>query len=158
VNRLLLQERLEQAGRRARRSHTNAAVLFIDLDQFKGVNDTYGHLVGDGLLIAVAKRLSALLRPGDTLARFSGDEFVVLTEDMREASDVEILARRIDGAFAEPFMLGATQITVTASIGVAFSGPGEDVCDRLLAEADMAMYEAKRTGGAGHRVIDLRAS
>jgi diguanylate cyclase (GGDEF)-like protein len=118
ANRLLLQERLEHATRRAKRSHTNAAVLFIDLDRFKHVNDTYGHLVGDKLLIAVAHRLSTQIRPGDTLARFSGDEFVVLTEDMSSATDVEILAHRLDAAFGTPFVLGATEVMVTASIGV----------------------------------------
>jgi diguanylate cyclase (GGDEF)-like protein len=156
ANRLLLQERLEHATHRAKRSHTNAAILFIDLDRFKHVNDTHGHLVGDRLLIAVAQRLSSLIRPGDTLARFSGDEFVVLCEDMRDASDVEILARRIDTAFDQPFVLGAAELTVAASIGVAFSGRGEDVSNRLLAKADMAMYQAKRRGGARHQSIDLR--
>jgi diguanylate cyclase (GGDEF)-like protein len=156
ANRLLLQERLEHATRRAKRSHTNASVLFIDLDRFKHVNDTHGHLVGDKLLIAVARRLSALIRPGDTLARFSGDEFVMLSEDMRDATDVEALARRIDMAFARPFILGTTELTVTASIGVAFSGRGEDVSNRLLAKADTAMYQAKRKGGARHQAIDLR--
>jgi diguanylate cyclase (GGDEF)-like protein len=156
ANRLLLQERLEHATRRAKRSHTNAAVLFIDLDRFKHVNDTHGHLVGDRLLMAVAQRLSGLIRPGDTLARFSGDEFVVLSEDMRDASDVEILARRIDSAFSAPFVLGVTELTISASVGVAFSGRGEDVSNRLLAKADMAMYQAKRNGGARHQAIDLR--
>ena len=156
ANRLLLQERLEHATQRAKRSHTNAAVLFIDLDRFKYVNDTHGHLLGDKLLIAVARRLASIIRPGDTLSRFSGDEFVVLCEDMRHADDVEILARRIDEAFTKPFMLGTTEVAMTASIGVAFSGRGEDVSNRLLAKADTAMYQAKRKGGARHQSIDLR--
>jgi diguanylate cyclase (GGDEF)-like protein len=156
ANRLLLEERLEHATRRAKRSHTNAAVLFIDLDRFKHVNDTHGHLVGDRLLIAVAQRLAGLIRPGDTLARFSGDEFVVLCEDISATSDVEILARRIDTAFDRPFVLGVRELTIAASVGVAFAGSGEDVSNRLLAKADMAMYQAKRHGGARHQFIDLR--
>jgi diguanylate cyclase (GGDEF)-like protein len=155
-NRLLLKERLVHATRRARRSHTNAAILFIDLDHFKRVNDTHGHQMGDTLLISVAQRLSALVRPGDTFARFSGDEFVVLCEDLREPADVEILARRIDGAFTKPFTLGSLELDVTASVGVAFAGPGEDISKSLLAKADMAMYQAKRDGGARHQTIDLR--
>jgi diguanylate cyclase (GGDEF)-like protein len=158
ANRLLLQERIEHVARRAKRSHTNAAILFIDLDRFKHVNDTYGHLAGDKLLIAVAGRLSALLRPGDTLARFSGDEFVLLCEDMRAGSDGEILARRVSTAFSEPFVLGDIVLTLTASVGIAFAGRGEDVSNRLLAQADMAMYQAKRKGGARHQTIDLRAA
>ena len=103
ANRLLLQERLEHAAQRARRSHTNAAILFVDLDRFKHVNDTYGHHIGDELLISVAQRLTGVVRPGDTLARVSGDEFVFLCEDLHGASDVEVLARRIDTGVRQTF-------------------------------------------------------
>ncbi len=155
-NRLLLQQRLEHAAQRAQRSHTNAAVLFVDLDRFKRVNDTHGHRVGDDLLCRIAERLARLVRPGDTLARFSGDEFVFLCEDLTSAADVEALAQRVDDAFIEPFILDGTELTVTASVGMAFAGPGEDVSDQLVVHADIAMYQAKRKGGAGHQVIDLR--
>jgi diguanylate cyclase (GGDEF)-like protein len=155
-NRLLLQQRLEHAAQRAQRSHTNAAVLFVDLDRFKRVNDTYGHHVGDGLLRAIAQRLTAVVRPGDTLARFAGDEFVFLCEDLQSAADVEALAARVDGAFVEPFSVGGVQLAVTASVGMAFAGPGEDISDNLVVQADIAMYQAKRRGGGGHQVIDLR--
>jgi diguanylate cyclase (GGDEF)-like protein len=155
-NRLLLQERLEHATRRARRSRSDLAILFIDLDRFKQVNDEHGHHVGDELLIAVAKRLTSLARPGDTLARVAGDEFVFLCEDMHSAADVEVLAVRVDAAFAEPFALHGSVITVSASVGVAFSGQGEAVSEHLVDEADRAMYQAKRNGGARHQVIDLR--
>jgi predicted signal transduction protein with EAL and GGDEF domain len=97
-----------------------------------------------------------VIRPGDTLARLSGDEFVILWEDMRAASDVEILANRIGDAFSRPFVLGNTHLTLTASVGIAFSGPGENVSNRLLAKADTAMYQAKRKGGGQHQTIDLR--
>jgi diguanylate cyclase (GGDEF)-like protein len=155
-NRLLLQQRLEHAAQRAQRSHTNAAVLFVDLDRFKRVNDTHGHRVGDDLLCTIAERLSRLVRPGDTLARFSGDEFVFLCEDLASAADVEALAQRVDDAFIEPFILDGVELTVTASVGMAFAGPGEDISDQLVVHADIAMYQAKRKGGAGHQVIDLR--
>ncbi len=155
-NRLLLQQRLEHAAQRAQRSHTNAAVLFVDLDRFKRVNDTHGHHVGDDLLRAIAQRLAAVVRPGDTLARFSGDEFVFLCEDLHSAEDVEALATRVDGAFIEPFSVGGVQLAVTASVGMAFAGPGEDISDKLVVQADIAMYQAKRRGGGGHQIIDLR--
>jgi diguanylate cyclase (GGDEF)-like protein len=155
-NRLLLMQRLEHAAQRARRSHTHAAVLFADLDRFKLINDTHGHQIGDELLVAVAERLSGLVRPGDTLARFSGDEFVFLCEDMENANDVEQLAGRIDAAFSQPFVLAGVDLALTASVGVAFAGPGREVSSRLLADADIAMYQAKRKGGAGHQILDLR--
>ena len=155
-NRLLLRARLKHAAERAERSHADAAVLFADLDNFKSVNDTYGHQIGDELLIAVAIRLSGLVRPGDTLARISGDEFVFLCEDLRSAVDVDTLARRIDSAFAEPFVVSGAVLTVTASVGIAFVGPGEVISERLVARADRAMYETKRRTSAGHRIIDLR--
>ena len=155
-NRLLLQQRLEHAAQRAQRSHTNAAVLFVDLDRFKRVNDTHGHHIGDDLLRAIAQRLAAVVRPGDTLARFSGDEFVFLCEDLQSAADVEALATRVDGAFIEPFSVGGVQLSVTASVGMAFAGPGEDISDELVVQADIAMYQAKRRGGGGHQIIDLR--
>jgi diguanylate cyclase (GGDEF)-like protein len=155
-NRLLLQERLEHAVLRAKRSHTNTAILFADLDQFKQVNDTYGHQMGDELLLAVAQRLSSLVRSGDTLARFSGDEFVFLCEDLQCASAVEALAERIGDAFTAPFVLVGRELNITASIGIAFAGPGEAVSSQLLAKADAAMYEVKRKGGGGRQIVDMR--
>jgi diguanylate cyclase (GGDEF)-like protein len=155
-NRALLLQRIEHAALRGRRSHTHAAVLFVDVDRFKRVNDTYGHQVGDELLVAIGQRLSALVRPGDTLARFAGDEFVFLCEDMESAADGELLGSRIDGAFVEPFVLTGVELAVTASVGLAFAGAGEKVSTFLVSNADIAMYQAKRKGGAGHQVIDLR--
>ena len=155
-NRLLLRERLERAAQRAKRSHRNAAILFADLDQFKQINDTHGHQVGDELLIAVAHRLSGLVRSGDTLARPSGDEFVFLCEDLHSVADAEVLARRIGEAFADPFVVAGSQLMVTASVGLAFAGPGEDVSNELVSKADAAMYQVKRKGGAGHQNVDLR--
>jgi diguanylate cyclase (GGDEF)-like protein len=156
ANRLLLQQRLQHAAKRAIRSKSNAAVLFADLDKFKQINDTYGHQSGDELLIAVADRLSQLVRPGDTLARVSGDEFVFLCEDLRTANDIEILAARIDEAFGVPFSISGRDLTVSASVGMAFAGPGDTIDNQLIVDADIAMYQAKRKGGAAHQVIDLR--
>ncbi|MDQ6724624.1 MAG: EAL domain-containing protein [Actinomycetota bacterium] len=153
-NRTLLLDRLDQALLRGRRSGTIAAVLFADLDQFKLVNDTFGHKLGDDLLVAVAQRLTDLLRPGDTLARLSGDEFVILCEDLAVTSEVESIAARVGTALAEPFMLSIGEVETTASIGIAFSGPADHVPEELLHKADMAMYQAKRKGGARHQVID----
>jgi diguanylate cyclase (GGDEF)-like protein len=155
-NRLMLQHRLEHAALRAQRSNTNAAILFADLDRFKQVNDTYGHPVGDELLLAVARRLAGLVRPGDTLARVSGDEFVFLCEDLHSPDDVVLLARRIDKAFSRPFLLSNVELSITASVGVAFAGPGEDISTQLVVQADTAMYQAKRKGGGRHQIIDLR--
>src|SRR5665213_3479289 len=157
-NRALLHERLDHAAQRASRSHTTAGILFVDLDRFKRVNDGHGHSIGDELLLAVAKRLARLVRPGDTLARFSGDEFVFLCEDLRSPEDVEVLARRVDEAFRMPFDVRGLAIPITASVGMAYAGPGEGIDDRLLAKADTAMYQAKRKGGGAHQVIDLRAA
>ncbi len=155
-NRVLLRQRLEHAVLRARRARKVISILFIDLDRFKQVNDIYGHRAGDELLIAVAVRLQALLRPGDTVARMSGDEFVVLCEDLDEESQARTLAQRIVTALATPFVLSSTQVNVTASVGIAFAGHGENVPDQILHDADEAMYQAKRAGGARHQLIDLR--
>ncbi len=155
-NRLLLAQRLEHASQRGRRSHGKAAVLFVDLDRFKLVNDAFGHRVGDALLVAVGRRMAGLLRPGDTLARVSGDEFVVLCEDLHDSSDVELLATRIDRAFTVPFDVGGSEVSITASVGIAFAGPGEELSDQLVSDADTAMYQAKRQGGARHQIINLR--
>jgi diguanylate cyclase (GGDEF)-like protein len=155
-NRLLLEQRLEHLALRAKRSPAAAAVLFVDLDKFKRINDTHGHAVGDQLLIAVAQRLQAVVRPGDTLARVAGDEFVMLCEDLGEAGDGEILAKRIQHELSSLFSVTGLTLEVTASVGIAYAGPGEAVTAQLLNDADTAMYQAKRRGGGAHQVIDLR--
>ncbi len=157
-NRALLQQRIEHAAHRATRSHSLAAVLFADLDRFKQVNDTYGHTVGDELLMAVADRLTAVVRPGDTLARVSGDEFAFLCEDLVHAADVVLLAERIKEVLVAPFRLTAGELSISASVGIAYCGPGEAVTAQLVVDADVAMYQAKPAGGGAHRVIDLRAA
>ena len=155
-NRTLLLERLDHAVLRGRRSGKLAAVLFADLDQFKEVNDLHGHRVGDELLRAVADRLTAVLRPGDTLARISGDEFVILCEDLERWAEVDGIAARIVASIAESFVLSTVQVDITVSVGIAYSGRGDRLPDQLLQDADTAMYQAKRKGGARHQIVDLR--
>jgi diguanylate cyclase (GGDEF)-like protein len=155
-NRTLLIERLEHAVLRARRSGKLAAVLFADLDEFKQVNDLYGHGAGDELLVAVSNRLSRVMRSGDTLARLAGDEFIILCEDIDGPTPAEVIAERIGAALSVPFIVGGQEVTITASVGIAYSGPGDQLVEDLLQEADAAMYQAKRSGGARHQIIDLR--
>jgi diguanylate cyclase (GGDEF)-like protein len=154
-NRTLLVQRLVHAILRCRRSEKLVAILFADLDRFKAINDTYGHHVGDELLVAVAGRLTELLRPGDTLARLAGDEFVILCEDLESTSQVEPIAARIDEALGEAFVLSGIEVQVSASVGIAFAGRGDDVPEQILQDADTAMYQAKRKGGARHGTVDI---
>jgi diguanylate cyclase (GGDEF)-like protein len=153
-NRVLLRDRLDHAMLRARRSRKTLAVLFADLDRFKQVNDHFGHHVGDELLVAVGNRLTGVLRPGDTLARASGDEFVILCEDLADERQADTIATRICAALAEPYTLSRGQVHVTASIGIAFAWPG-DTAEQILHNADVAMYQAKRRGGHDYVVVDL---
>ena len=157
-NRLLLMERIEHAIVRSSRSRKLVAVLFIDLDHFKDVNDAYGHNTGDDLLVGAAGRINDTIRPSDTLARLSGDEFVLLCEDLDEAAQVEIVASRIVDALASPFVLADGIIEISGSIGIALSGQTLHSPEQLLHAADLAMYQVKRRGGAGHQVIDIRAT
>jgi diguanylate cyclase (GGDEF)-like protein len=153
-NRIVLLERLEYALLPSRSARL-VAVLFADLDQFKTVNDIHGHQVGDELLVAVADRLTRHLRPGDTLARLSGDEFVILCDDLSGRSEVEMIAARISAALGEPFILSSGDVNTTASIGIALTGRNDHLPEKVLHDADLAMYQAKHTGGARHQLIDL---
>jgi diguanylate cyclase (GGDEF)-like protein len=134
---------LDHAAARSIRSHADAAVLFIDLDHFKAINDEHGHHVGDQLLLAVTRRLTDGMRTGDTLARLGGDEFVLLCEDLVHPSDAHVIAERIQRSLAEPFVLAEHTVTISASVGLAYAGPGSQVSERLIADADAAMYKAK---------------
>jgi diguanylate cyclase (GGDEF)-like protein len=155
-NRILLLERLEHALLRSVRSLHPVAILFVDLDRFKLVNDSHGHLIGDELLVAVADRMAGLLRPGDTLARLSGDEFVIVCEAITKKLQIHIIARRIVEALGSPFPLDEVVVEVSASVGIAFSTPKGTDPEELLREADIAMYQAKRRGGGTHQVVDVR--
>ncbi len=155
-NRVLFRQLLDQAVKRAGRSGLRVAVLFADLDHFKDVNDLYGHQIGDELLRAVSGRLEGLLRTGDVLARLSGDEFVILCEGLKDGAEVRQLADRITKGMDTSFDVSNHAIHMTASIGIAYSGGGLDVSDRILRDADAAMYQAKRSGGDRNKVLDLR--
>ncbi len=148
-NRMLLLQRIDHAAQRARRSHAPAAVLFIDLNRFKNINDTFGHDVGDELLRAVGVRLTEAVRPGDTLARVYGDEFVLLCEDLHDQDDIDKVSERISAVFDPPFTLDGAEVSVSASVGVAYAGPGDQISGSLIAEADQAMYQIKRESAMG---------
>jgi diguanylate cyclase (GGDEF)-like protein len=150
-NRLLLADRLEQACADARRHGRQVGVAFLDLDHFKRINDSLGHAAGDALLLQVAGRLTGVMREGDTLSRYSGDEFVIVWRDLADAENMEMLGARLSEVLALPFDLGATSVNLSASVGVAIGDAAS--ADDLLREADAAMYDAKRHGGARLRVF-----
>jgi diguanylate cyclase (GGDEF)-like protein/PAS domain S-box-containing protein len=149
-NRLLLMDRAHQAVARLRRSHGLVAMLFIDLDRFKQVNDNFGHAVGDHLLISVSARLAGMLRDSDTIARLGGDEFVILAEDLDGDAEALAVADRVLLALEEPFLVGSVEVSLFASVGVSISHDAKANPEDLLREADVAMYRAK--GSGGHRL------
>jgi diguanylate cyclase (GGDEF)-like protein/PAS domain S-box-containing protein len=153
-NRTLFSDRLNQILQRTVRDpSTGCAVLFLDIDRFKLVNDSLSHSVGDNLLIALAGRMSAALRPGDTVARLGGDEFTVLLEDVLGAEDASVVADRMLEALDEAFNIDGNELFVSASIGIALSAPGLGPGD-LMRNADIAMYDAKRRGRGRSAVFD----
>src|ERR1700682_2124900 len=145
-NRRLLHDRLEQAARRAQRSNKGMTVMFIDLDEFKKVNDTLGHDVGDLLLQEVALRLQKCIRLSDSVGRLGGDEFAMVLEDTQERADSVRIGERILAALASPFVLGGHPITAAASIGIAIYPKDGTEALTLLKNADVAMYKAKQAG------------
>ena len=154
-NRALFMDRLSQAiARASRREGYEFGVLFMDMDRFKVVNDSLGHMTGDQLLVHIARRLTGCLRPADTVARLGGDEFVILLEDIRTATDATLFADRIQSALRAPFNLEGREVFTTASIGIALSTMGYDRAEDLLRDADIAMYKAKLLGKARSAVFD----
>jgi diguanylate cyclase (GGDEF)-like protein len=145
-NRALLHDRLAVALARRVRAGTSVGVIFIDLDDFKQVNDAYGHGVGDELLVSVAQRLQREVRDGDTVARYGGDEFVVLCEDLANEHTAEPLAVRLGGAIAQPVTVGDHLLEITASLGVVIEGDPTTDPEALIARADAEMYRHKRHG------------
>jgi diguanylate cyclase (GGDEF)-like protein/PAS domain S-box-containing protein len=148
ANRTLFDELLVRAAYRADRSGQPVAVLYLDLDGFKDVNDVFGHPSGDRVLSETSRRLEAVVRPGDMVARMGGDEFVVLCEHLSEPSDAETIATRIVQAVGKPIPLATGVATVTASVGIALGEPGETAAS-LIGRADEAMYRMKQGGKAG---------
>jgi diguanylate cyclase (GGDEF)-like protein len=158
-NRSLFIDRIGRAISRARRNSKAVAVLFLDLDRFKWVNDSLGHEAGDLLLQAVAERLQKCLRPEDTAARMGGDEFVVLVEDIADANDATRLAERMAEELRAPFMLGSHEVFTGASIGITLSSDTNvEKASDLLRDADAAMYRAKHRGGGQHQIFSRNIS
>jgi diguanylate cyclase (GGDEF)-like protein len=153
-NRALFMDHLHKALARLERSKDMAAMMFIDLDRFKVVNDSLGHAAGDALLIAAADRLRTAVRTQDTVARFGGDEFVVLCENLEEERDVVTVAERIIEAFSHPFRIQDSDISATASVGITVTRDPEVEPSTLVRDADAAMYRAKESGRGRYEVFD----
>ncbi len=160
ANRALFNDRLEQALARRVRNPGCVGVMIVDLDGFKNVNDSLGHLVGDALLVAVADRFRARLRDTDTIARLGGDEFAILVDTLDAADRSGTVAQRVLDALVEPLQIPGQEVAIGASVGIALTEDGDTKADRLLADADAAMYQAKRAGKGCYRVFrdDMHAA
>ncbi len=158
ANRRLLVEQLDQALRRSALDRKTHALIFVDLDRFKSINDSLGHVTGDEFLVAIATRLKGVVRSHDLLARFGGDEFVVLLDDVAGVHEAVAAARRICTAVEQPMVLpNGYELVASVSLGIAMTEPGKSA-DDVLRDADVAMYEAKARGGGGtYRVFDQSA-
>ena len=154
ANRALFHDRVEHALTRRSTGPRLVTLLFLDLDRFKTVNDSYGHRVGDGLLVAVGERLHSQLRAEDTVARLGGDEFAILVDDAKTPLEVLTLAERISTAFALPFEFDGRQITIKCSIGVVVDSGGHRTAEDLLRDADVAMYRAKAQGRGSYALFE----
>lgn len=152
ANRVLFRNRVEHALAKVNRQKTAVAVLFLDLDNFKTVNDSLGHAAGDILLVSVAERLRSALRNSDTPARLGGDEFAILLEDARHTADAVMIAERLKEILRAPFLIDGKEVFIGTSIGIAVTQTGDENPEELLRNADMAMYTAK-TQGKGHYVV-----
>ena len=152
ANRALFNERVRHAVARGRREQSGVAVVFLDLDDFKTINDSLGHAAGDAVLVEVAKRVATGVRAGDTAARFGGDEFAILLEDVAGAQEAADGAERVLAALAEPFAVEQQELDVRASAGISFAEGGD--AEELVRNADAAMYIAKREGGGSYRLFE----
>jgi diguanylate cyclase (GGDEF)-like protein len=152
ANSRLFADRVTYACSVAVRAGTQLALLFIDLDRFKSVNDTHGHGAGDDLLQAVAERLLGIARTADTVARLGGDEFAIMLQDVQDLTGAERVAERIVSALSEPFMIRGNEVSLGASVGIALAATTDDGCEATIARADAAMYVAKGAGGGSYHV------
>jgi diguanylate cyclase (GGDEF)-like protein/PAS domain S-box-containing protein len=157
-NRLAFLEHLERARRVASRDARALAVLFLDIDRFKLVNDSLGHEIGDRLLVDVARRLETSIRPGDVVARFGGDEFTVLLGSLDDATEAVHVAERITDVLKQPVPVGDRELVVSSSIGIAMSATGADNASDLLRQADLAMYVAKEKGRSRWELFDAASA
>jgi diguanylate cyclase (GGDEF)-like protein/PAS domain S-box-containing protein len=156
-NRALFLDRLTLAlNRRSRRRDQSCGVFFLDLDRFKEINDTRGHAAGDALLVAVAERLHAAVRPQDTASRLGGDEFAILLEGIHAVSDLEVVAKRVLRDMERPFEIFGHSVQIGVSIGVAMAGAEHRAPELLIRDADFAMYRAKQAGGNRFEVFDKK--
>jgi diguanylate cyclase (GGDEF)-like protein/PAS domain S-box-containing protein len=155
-NRTLFRDRLERALDNARGRERRVVVFFLDLDNFKVINDSLGHQAGDTVLVEVARRLRLCLRGTDLVARFGGDEFTVLLDDINHQSESDQVADRILEALGRPIQVGAREVFVSASVGMALGTPGQAQPDSLLRDADIALYQSKAAGKARHSIFDAR--
>jgi diguanylate cyclase (GGDEF)-like protein/PAS domain S-box-containing protein len=154
ANRALFKDRVEHALTRRPQGKRSVALLFLDLDRFKTINDSLGHTVGDELLVAIGNRLRMVLRPEDTIARLGGDEFAILVDDVNVPQEVLALAERVLAAFDRSFRLDDQAIAVRASIGVVLAAGGHRTADDLLRDADVAMYRAKASGRGSYALFE----
>ncbi len=152
-NRVIVHDRLDHALERGRRDGSRAAAIFLDIDEFKQVNDTWGHAAGDELLRQVAGRVQRAARAADTVGRYGGDEFVVICEDLPSAAEALVVAERIRDEVARPAQIDGTEVHVGTSIGVALTAREDEGTGELIGRADAAMYEAKARG-RGRIVVD----
>ena len=154
-NRALMMDHLKLAiARNKRKSNLTFAVLYLDLDRFKVVNDSFGHMIGDQLLVGIARRLEACVRPGDTVARVGGDEFTILLEDVTDVGEAVSVAERIQQELKLPFTLSGRDVFTTVSVGIAPGSNSYNQPDEILRDADTAMYRSKSLGKARHEMFD----
>ena len=154
-NRASFEQGLAHGLIQAKRHTWNLAVLFIDIDKFKSINDTYGHSMGDHVLLTVANRLKSFVRGGDMVSRWGGDEFVCLLLEIKQEADVAHFAEQLTNRIAEPCEFNGTVISITSSIGIAIYPKDGETAEILFKNADIAMYEAK---GSGNRVVLFRTA
>ena len=154
VNRTLFRDRLVQAMARSKRMQQSIALMLLDLDRFKAVNDTFGHDMGDELLKAVSERLKTCMREVDTVARMGGDEFTIILEGVSSEQNILIVAKRITEFIATPFELKGHHISIGISIGITIYPHDDHPIDELLKHADMAMYRAKQQGGSAFQLYE----
>jgi diguanylate cyclase (GGDEF)-like protein len=152
-NRLLVSDRLNMAIARAKRHRQYLAVLMLDLDKFKDVNDTLGHHMGDRLLQDVGERLMGFLRKGDTIARMGGDEFLILLPEIKKIDDSIMIARKVVDAFQSPFIIDGHEIHITTSVGIAIYPDSSEDADTLVKHADIAMYKVKDSGRNNYQIF-----